>query len=114
MATRLKYVINYVGNMDDAIKFHEEILALKLRFRSPHWTEFDTGETTLALHPATAENAAGTCQMGFGVGDLQAFFAQHSANGVRFVSPPAMVYGQPIAALLDSDGAGIRVSGDRP
>ena len=113
MATTLKYVIKYVGNMDEAIKFHEETLMLKLRFRSPHWTEFETGETTLALHPATAENAAGSCQVGFGVGDVQAFFAQHSAKGVRFTSTPTLVYGQHVAALLDGDGAGVRVSGDR-
>lgn len=81
MATTLKYVIKYVGDMDDAIKFHEETLTLKLRFRSPHWTEFETGETTLALHPATAENAAGTCQVGFWCGRRAGIFCATFCEG---------------------------------
>ena len=40
----------FAGDMNSAIHFHESELGLALRFRSAEWNEFDTGQTTLALH----------------------------------------------------------------
>jgi lactoylglutathione lyase len=71
MTTSLTYVIKFVENMDKAVQFHVDQLDLKLRFQSPEWSEFDTGATTLALHIASAENPAGTCQLGLGVPDIE-------------------------------------------
>ena len=59
----LKYVIKHVADMDLAIVFFRDKLSLKLRFESPFWTEFETGETTLALHPATPEHTAGVVRL---------------------------------------------------
>jgi catechol 2,3-dioxygenase-like lactoylglutathione lyase family enzyme len=50
--TQLRYAIKFVGDMDKAVKFHRDVLGLKVKFDSPGWSEFVTGETTLALHPA--------------------------------------------------------------
>lgn len=50
----MPYVIRFVADMTSATRFFRDDLGLTLRFESPDWTEFDTGSTTLALHPATA------------------------------------------------------------
>ena len=51
---KLKYAMKFVAEMDQSVALHRDMLGLKLRFQSPGWTEFGTGETTLALHPASA------------------------------------------------------------
>jgi predicted enzyme related to lactoylglutathione lyase len=111
MATSLTYVIRFVENMDRAVRFHVDQLDLKLRFQSPEWSEFETGPTTLALHIASDQNLAGTCQIGLGVPDVQGFHAEATSKGVQFTSPPTMIHGQQIAKLRDMDGAECSVSG---
>ena len=111
MPTSLTYVIKFVEDMDKAVQFHVDKLELRLRFQSPEWSEFDTGSTTLALHIASAENVAGTCQLGLGVSDVQRFYAEASNKGVQFTSPPTDLHGQRIAKLRDIDGAECSVSG---
>jgi len=109
--TTLTYAIKFVGNMDEAVRFHVGQLGLKLRFRSPEWSEFETGATTLALHLASPEHPAGTCQLGFRVVDIDAFYAGRIAQGVQGVQPPVDLHGQRIAKLKDTDGAEFSVSG---
>ena len=111
MSTALTYAIKFVGNMDEAVRFHATHLGLRMRFQSPEWSEFETGQTTLALHQASAEHPAGTCQLGFRVADIDRFFAERSAQGVVAVAPPTDLHGQRIAKLRDSDGAEFSVSG---
>ncbi len=111
MGTSLRYAIKFVDNMEKAVRFHVEQLELKLRFQSAEWSEFDTGPTTLALHVASAENPAGTCQLGFGAADISSFHARAAGPGVQFTSPPTALHGQRIAKLRDIDGAECSVSG---
>jgi predicted enzyme related to lactoylglutathione lyase len=111
MGARLTYVIRFVADMDAAIAFHRDVLGIAVKFASPFWTELVTGDTTLALHPASPENPAGSVQLGFGVDDVDAFYAAQSAAGLTFIRPPTMMHGSKIAALKDSEGAEIRVSG---
>ena len=111
MATSLTYVIKFVEDMDKAVQFHVDQLELRLRFRSPEWSEFETGATTLALHVASAENPAGTCQLGLGVADIQEFYSNAMRKGVEFTSPPTDLHGLRIAKLRDIDGAVCSVSG---
>jgi predicted enzyme related to lactoylglutathione lyase len=111
MATSLTYAIKFVASMAEAVRFHVEELELKLRFQSPEWSEFETGTTTLALHIASTENPSGTCQLGFGVPDVQSFYSKALSNGVQFTSPPTSLHGQRIAKLRDPDGAEYSVSG---
>ena len=47
MTTALSYAIKYVSSMENAVRFHRDQLGLNLRFESPHWSEFETGSTTL-------------------------------------------------------------------
>lgn len=110
MTTRLTYVMEMVADMDRAVAFYRDVVGLKLRFQSPGWTEFDTGATTLALHPATTEAPAGTVRIGIGVPDLDAFHRDSSARGVVFTAPPTPLHGRSIARFLDSEGAEVSVS----
>jgi lactoylglutathione lyase len=111
MTTTFVYAIKYVSDMSAAVRFHREQLGLKLRFESPHWSEFDTGSTTLALHPASAERPAGGCELGFRVTDIDAFFATKDGKGIDFISPPAVLHGQKLAKFKDTDGAQCSLSG---
>ncbi len=111
MATRLTYVICFVADMDKAIAFYRDTMGLAVKFASPFWTEMVTGDTTLALHPASPENPAGKISIGFGVDDIDAFYAQQSAAGLEFPQPPRDQHGVRMAAMRDSEGGEIRVSG---
>jgi catechol 2,3-dioxygenase-like lactoylglutathione lyase family enzyme len=46
--TQFRYVIKFVTDMNKAVKFYRDTLGLQLRFESPGWSEFATGETTLS------------------------------------------------------------------
>ena len=46
---KLAYAIKYVADMNRAVKFYRDVLGLQLKFESPEWSEFVTGEITLAL-----------------------------------------------------------------
>ena len=108
---KLIYVIKYVADMDRAVKFHNEQLGIVLRFQSPYWSELETGETTLALHLASAEHPAGSAQVGFGVADIENFYAEEKNAGLEFTSPPTENFGSRIAKFKDSEGAECSVSG---
>jgi predicted enzyme related to lactoylglutathione lyase len=108
---RLNYAIKFVSDMDAAVAFYRDTLGLKLGFQSPFWTEFETGETKLALHPASEDNPAGTVQLGFGTEDIDGFYAGAAANGLTFTQPPTDMHGTRIARFLDPEGAEISLSG---
>jgi uncharacterized glyoxalase superfamily protein PhnB len=69
-------------------------------------SEFVTGETTLALHPASDKNPAGTNELGFTVADVEAFYRDMSTKGVVFSMPPKKQdFGGVLAQFVDSEGA---------
>ena len=104
--TQLRYAIKFVADMDTAVKFHRDMLGLALKFQSPGWSEFATGETTLALHPASDKNPAGKVELGFTVPDVAAFYRDMSARGVQFSMPPTeQDFGGVLARFVDSEGA---------
>jgi lactoylglutathione lyase len=111
MPSRSSYVIKFVGDMDRAVQFHRDVLGLTLKFQSPEWSEFATGDTTLALHPASPANPAGKLQLGFRVDDLHAWYTAMTAQGVVFTRPPVLEGNEPVAQFLDSDGVESSVSG---
>jgi hypothetical protein len=81
-------------------------MGLQLKFESPGWSEFVTGETTLALHPASDKNSAGKVELGFTVADVEAFYRDMSAKGVLFTMPPKKQdFGGVLAQFVDSEGA---------
>jgi catechol 2,3-dioxygenase-like lactoylglutathione lyase family enzyme len=111
MSTKLVYLIRFVADMNAAAAFHRDKLGLPLKFQSPVWTEFATGETTLALHPASEKNPAGSCQPGFRVADLAALYAEREKVGLTFTAEPTLQHGVLIARFLDTDGAECSISG---
>jgi predicted enzyme related to lactoylglutathione lyase len=102
---KLAYVIEFVSDMNRAVKFYRDVLGFQLKFESPGWSEFVTGETTLALHPASQKNAAGTIELGFTVTGVQEFHKEMGAKGVQFTMPPTKQdYGGLLARFVDSEG----------
>src|ERR1700751_5852225 len=104
--TQLRYAIKFVADMAKAVKFYRDVVGLTLKFESPGWSEFVTGETTLALHPASDKNPAGKVELGFTVADVEAFYRNMSAKGVLFSMPPKKQdFGGVLAQFVDSEGA---------
>src|SRR5215471_12768436 len=102
---QLKYAIKFVADMHNAVKFYRDTLGLPLKLQSPGWSEFVTGETTLALHPASDKNPAGKVELGFTVADVEAFYRDMSAKGVLFSMPPKKQdFGGVLAQFVDSEG----------
>jgi len=109
---KLNYVIKFVADMNRAVKFYRDVLGLALKFESPDWSEFITGETTLALHPASQKNPAGAVELGFTVPDIQNFHQEMKAKGVQFSMPPTKQdYGGLLAQFVDSEGGHCSVAG---
>jgi lactoylglutathione lyase len=111
MTTRLAYVIRYVGDMEEAVRFYRDQLGLSFRFQSPGWSEFETGGTILALHPSSQENPAGTYRLGFEVPDVDRFYAEKKDRELEFTSAPTETFGRRIAKFKDSEGVECSVSG---
>ena len=105
MQARLTYVMKFVADMDKAVTFHRDTLGLPLKFQSPGWSEFSTGEVTLALHPAREGKPAGSVELGFRIAGLEALHAQGGASGVTFVGPLRREHGVLLAQFVDSEGA---------
>jgi catechol 2,3-dioxygenase-like lactoylglutathione lyase family enzyme len=107
----LAYVMKFVADMDAAVAFYRDTLGLPLKFQTPGWSEFATGETTLALHIASADNPAGGCELGFSVEDIAAFHQAKAAQGIAFPRPPREEHGVTLATFLDCEGSPVSVSG---
>ena len=108
---KMPYIIAFVSDMSAAVAFYRDALGLPLRFESPGWSEFDTGTSTLALHPSSAEHAHGTMQLGFAVDDLDAFATSMKAQGFQFTRDPAPEHGTLLARFRDAAGVEYSVSG---
>jgi lactoylglutathione lyase len=113
---KLNYIIIFVSDMQRSTEFYRDLLGLPLKFSSPGWTEFATGSTTIALHPARdaaqsssqGQSPAGQAQLGFQVDDLNTVYTSLQAQGVEFSLPPKQESeGGTVAVLHDPDGLGI-------
>ena len=110
MAIKFAYAIQFVSDMDQSIHFYRDVLGFNLLFQSPEWTEFATGETRLALHPASEQNPAGKMQVGFHVPNLQEFVRTQSAQGLIFTQAPRLEGGTSIARFKGPDGIEYSIS----
>ena len=109
---KLNYVIKFVAEMDRAVKFYRDVLGLPLKFEYSGWSEFATGETTLALHPASQKNPAGAVELGFAVPDIETFHQEMNTKGVQFSMPPTKQdFGGLLAQFVDSEGGHCSVAG---
>jgi len=111
MTAKLGSAIHFVANMDCAVSFYRDTPGLAFRFASPGWTDFATGETTLALHPASARNPAGATHPGFVFDAIETPHRELAARGVAFTRLLRPEHGVKLAELVDSEGA--RCSAER-
>ena len=111
MAIKLGYAIHFVADMDRAVAFYRDTVGLPLKFASPGWSEFATGGTTLALHPASDKNPAGTTHLGLHADDVAGVHRALTGAGVRFTRPPTPEHGVTLAEFVDSEGARVSLSG---
>jgi catechol 2,3-dioxygenase-like lactoylglutathione lyase family enzyme len=109
MATKLAYAIVYVADMEKAVAFYRDTLGQTLKFASPFWSEFVTGDVTLALHPATPDKPAGKVQLGFNMPRLKDRYAAQDGT-LEFVGPLRDEHGVTLATIKDSEGAEITLS----
>lgn len=49
----------FVSDMRRSVEFYRDVLGLAVRFETTHWTEFETGSATLALHRAESASTTG-------------------------------------------------------
>lgn len=112
MPVQLKYVIQFVADMEQSVQFYRDTLGFSLRFQSPEWTEFETGTTLLALHPASQANPPGKTQLGLSVPNLQEFHTGMVSKGFRFTQSPVLEQGSTLARFVDADGIEYSVSGE--
>jgi catechol 2,3-dioxygenase-like lactoylglutathione lyase family enzyme len=110
LQTRLTYVIKYVTDMERAIVFYRDTMGLPLKFQSPGWSEFATGDVTLALHLATSDEPAGTTELGFRTADVTTAYTARAQNGLNFIESPREVHGTKIARFRDCDNAASSLS----
>jgi lactoylglutathione lyase len=110
------YTIVYVSNMERSTAFYRDVLGLPLKFTTPGWTEFATGQTTIALHttgeqkeaPHQGRPPAGQAHLGFMVDNIEEVYQSLKAAGAHFSLPPVkQVSGVTLAVLHDPDGLGI-------
>jgi predicted enzyme related to lactoylglutathione lyase len=111
MRAKFSYAIKFVADMDKAVAFYRDTFGLTVRFTTPFWSEFETGDVTLALHPATDVNPAGAVQIGFSAPNLPEVYAARAANGLTFTDPPKEEHGTLLSRILDCEGAEVSLSG---
>ena len=113
MQAKLAYAIKFVADMGKAVAYHRDTLGLTLKFQSPEWSEFATGDVTLALHAASAQNPAGTVQLGYNVDDLTQLYEDRAKAGIDFTGAPRSQHGSLLARFRDSEGVECSISGKR-
>jgi lactoylglutathione lyase len=119
---RLNYAIVFVSDMAESVAFYRDVLGLELRFESPGWSEFVTGDATLALHSSEKPGAladspshppAGRCRPGLATGNLDEFHTRMLQHNVSCLQEPKNVFGVRIAQYLDPNGLALSVSEER-
>jgi lactoylglutathione lyase len=120
---RVSYAIVFVSDMARSVRFYRDVMGLALKFESSHWSEFESGGATLALHASDGEKEPdgdpdhlppGRCRPGLGVADLDAFHRRMLEEGVRCLQEPKSAFGARMAQYVDPDGLVISVGEDRP
>ena len=111
MQAKFTYAIKFVADMDKAVAFYRDTFDLTVRFASPFWSEFDTGDVTLALHPASEANPAGGVEIGFSTENLQQIYEDRAANGLEFSEAPRLEHGTLLSRIVDCESTGVSLSG---
>lgn len=113
MNIAVKQLIVLVSDMDRSVAFYRDTLHLAPITVSEHWSEFQAGAITIALHPGRTGTAggrengtdAGTLTITLTASDIDAACAALRVQGVS-VDGPRLLEGMeaPIATFSDPDG----------
>ena len=90
----VSYIILYVPNTSEALKFYRDTLGIKVRMDEDGWVELETGSTTVALHgekQADKARSGGRAVVVFNVDDISEAYEQLKAKGVKFEKEPQIV-----------------------
>lgn len=115
---RVNYAIVFVSDMQRSVAFYRDVLGLRLKLETSHWSEFATDGATLALHLGDAADtgrdpdhtAPGRCRPGLQTQDLGEFHRRMIDNEVPCIQEPRETFGSRIAQYLDPDGLAFSVS----
>jgi len=120
MFKQIDYTMVVVSDMQRSVEFYRDLIGLQLKFQSPEWTEFATGQTTFALHgggtarqyqdTGDQSKAAGSCSIGFTVEDVDKTYDEMTAKGLTFVMPPSQREGEGIKLAIAIDPDGLPIS----
>jgi predicted enzyme related to lactoylglutathione lyase len=98
-------VVLYVRDMERAVAFYRDTVGLELDFGSDHWTTFETGACTLALHATDArEPGKGEPDPTFLIADADAERARLAEAGVEVSEVREPVPGTRVFDAWDPDG----------
>jgi len=120
MATtpKLYSVAVFVSDMDRALLFYRDHLALPLLRQGSFGAEFLDGETRLGVHPAVHPNALAMVGRDTGVTlhveDLLAYCERLHERGVRFITEPTQQGFGIMALVADPDGNVLALWEDKP
>jgi len=119
---KVNYAIVFVSDMKRSVCFYRDVIGLPMKFESPHWTEFETGGATLALHLSDTSGSdavdsedlpAGRCRTGFSVPNLDEFHQKMVHHKVPCIQEPKEIFGAKLAQYLDPDGMSFGVGEER-
>lgn len=113
------YVILYVKEPKESLKFYRDQLGMKVKVDDDGWIELETGETTLALHKTetpSSEKNRGQAIVVFNVDDVAVAYSELKSRGIRFQKEPAVVCETPdhfgkSADFTDPDGNPLSIFG---
>lgn len=101
----LTEVVLYVRDMNRAISFFRDALGLELRLESTHWTTFDAGACSLAIHVTDRrKQGIGEPDPTFLVADADAERERLAALGVQVSELRQPAAGVRVFDLRDPDG----------
>ncbi len=105
-----------VTDMEKSIQFYRDKMEFSMKFSSDFWTEFEVGETTIALHGGATEKAgaekgdAGNCTFGFYVDNIDGVYKTLCDRGVEFIQSPKRKENEGIILSTCVDPNGLKIS----
>lgn len=105
---QVKLIILSTDDLDDSIKFYNETLGMKLKFRDgAHFAALDGGPVTLALATEVDHPIPGQVVVGIKTDDVDAAAKAIEANGGGIVKGPYDDAHERRAVVYDNKGNGI-------